>query len=108
MSESHGAVGVKARASTRGWAATACLMAAALAPALLLFATSTPWPWLPALLGRAHPMILHFPIALLLLVVAMEAIEVVTRGRTRCAQGLVLFFGTFGAVLAAACGYLLM
>jgi uncharacterized membrane protein len=80
----------------------------ALSPALLLLALLLPWPWLPALVGRAHPLILHFPIALLLLVAAMEAIEVASRRKFRFEPAFVLFAGSFGAVLAAACGFLLM
>ena len=81
---------------------------AALSPTLLLLTLASPWPWLSALLGRAHPLVLHFPIALLLLAVGMEAIETLSRGRYRFAPGIVLFAGSFGAVLAAVCGFLLM
>lgn len=81
---------------------------AALSPTLLLLSLVTPWPWLSALIGRAHPLVLHFPIALLLLAAGMEAIETMSRGRFRFATGFVLFAGSFGAVLAAVCGFLLM
>ena len=80
----------------------------ALSPALLLLTLLSPWPWLSAVVGRAHPLVLHFPIALLLLAAGMEAIETMSRGKLRFAPGLVLFAGSFGAVLAAVCGFLLM
>ncbi|HTO02763.1 MAG TPA: c-type cytochrome domain-containing protein, partial [Opitutus sp.] len=81
---------------------------AALSPALLLLTLVSPWPWLSALIGRAHPLVLHFPIALLLLAAGMEAFETLSRGKVRFAPGLILFAGSFGAVLAAVCGFLLM
>ena len=84
------------------------LALAALSPALLLLTLLSPWPWLSAVIGRAHPMVLHFPIALLLLAAGMEMIETLSRGRFRFAPGFVLFAGSFGAVLAAVCGFLLM
>ncbi|MEO7600474.1 MAG: DUF2231 domain-containing protein, partial [Opitutus sp.] len=95
-------------ASTRSKTLPIWLAVAALSPACLLLALLSPVAWIPAVLGRAHPMVLHFPIALLLVVAAMEAIETVSRGRIRCSSGFVLFAGAFGAVLAAACGFLLM
>src|SRR5687768_5610569 len=103
MTESGGsAAPAEPRRKTSGMARI-WLTLAALSPALLLLVQLAPWPWAPALIGRAHPLFLHFPIALLLLVAAMEAIEAVSRGRFRFASGLVLFAGTFGAVLAATC-----
>ena len=86
-----------------GW-----LAVAALSPVLLLATLFSPWPWLPALAGRSHPLLLHFPIALLFLAAVMEGIEAVTRGGYRFSPDLVLFAGAFGAVLAATCGFLLM
>jgi uncharacterized membrane protein len=84
------------------------LALAAVSPSLLLLTLLSPWPWLPALIGRAHPLILHFPIALLLLVAGMEAIEVISRSRFNFSATFILFTGSFGAVLAATCGFLLM
>ena len=81
---------------------------AALFPAVLLGALATPWPWLPAALGRLHPVVLHFPIALLLVVALLEVLAWLAPRRCSYPVGLLLFLAASGAVITAACGYLLM
>lgn len=80
----------------------------ALAPALLLVSLALPWPWLPAWLGRLHPMVLHFPIAFLLIAALLEFLPRAARDRWSETAALLLLLGSTGAVAAAACGYLLM
>lgn len=78
----------------------------AAAPALLMFLTQ--WEAMAAFVGRLHMVVLHFPIALLLLALLCEAIEFVGRGRWRFPTALLLFLGATGAVTAMAFGWLLM
>lgn len=80
----------------------------ALVPALLFGSLAAPWPWLPAWLGRFHPLVVHFPIAFLLLAGLLEILSLLGRGRWEDAGKLSLLLGTAGAVAAAASGYLLM
>ncbi|MBL9207878.1 MAG: hypothetical protein JNN01_22535 [Opitutaceae bacterium] len=80
----------------------------ALLPAVLLAALAAPWPWLPAALGRLHPVVLHFPIALVLVVALLEVISLVSPRRGPPRVRLLLFLAAAGAVTASACGYLLM
>jgi uncharacterized membrane protein len=80
----------------------------AVAPALLLLALAAPWPWLPIWLGRFHRVVLHFPIALLLLAGLLEMLHVLRPSRFPPASRLLLFLAAAGAALAAACGFLLL
>lgn len=80
----------------------------AASPALLIFADRTRWEWLPAFLGRFHPTVLHFPIALLLLAALLEILQGASRGRWRFPVAFILFCGALGAVLAMALGWHLM
>jgi len=77
-------------------------------PAVLLGALAAPWPWLPAALGRLHPVVLHFPIALVLVVALLETIAFVAPRHGPPRVRLLLFLAAAGAVTASACGYLLM
>lgn len=83
------------------------LAVVAASPALLMLADRAPWTWLGPFLGRFHALVLHFPIALLLLAVLLEGLQIIGRGRWRFPVPLVLFLGTFGAVAAMALGWLL-
>ena len=59
-------------------------------------------------IGRFHPLIVHFPIGLLLLAGAMEYLALLPRFRhLQPATGFVLVAGTVSAVVAAVLGYLL-
>ncbi len=80
----------------------------AASPALLLLAGRAPWEWLAPFLGRFHPVVLHFPIALLLLAGGLEMAQVASRGRWTFPLRLVLFLGGISAVTAAVLGWLLM
>lgn len=79
-----------------------------LLPALLLLAPLTAWPWLGVALGRFHPTIVHFPVALLFLVLLLEIVSALSRGRLIFPQRFILGVAAAGAVLAATLGYLLM
>jgi uncharacterized membrane protein len=59
-------------------------------------------------IGRFHPLVVHFPIALLIASAVAEALGAL-RGRTSYSQTarFCLTFGTFGAVVAAALGWAL-
>jgi uncharacterized membrane protein len=63
--------------------------------------------------GRFHPLLVHFPIGILLLAVAMQLVAVVAAWRRRAAPfsdraiAIVLGCGAAGAVAAATTGYLL-
>lgn len=78
----------------------------AAAPALLMFLVQ--WEGVAAFVGRLHMVVLHFPIALLLIALLFDVIEVASRGRWKFPAALLLFLGTTGAVLAMALGWLLM
>jgi uncharacterized membrane protein len=80
----------------------------AAAPALLMFAERTPWAWLAPFLGRFHPVVLHFPIALLLLASLLELGRATAPSLRGFPVSFVLFLGTTGAVAAMALGWLLM
>jgi uncharacterized membrane protein len=57
--------------------------------------------------GRMHPLIVHFPIALLLVATLFELVHVVRPGATqRRAVDLLLHLGALGAVAAAVSGWL--
>ncbi len=90
------------------WLKAVASTALAASPALLLLAGRAPWEWLAPFLGRFHPVVLHFPIALLLLAAMLETIQVASRGRWTFPLRLVLFLAGISAVTAAALGWLLM
>jgi len=57
--------------------------------------------------GRMHPLIVHFPIALLLVAALFELVHVVRPGATqRRAVDLLLHLGALGAVVAAVSGWI--
>ncbi|MDB6169432.1 MAG: ribonuclease inhibitor [Verrucomicrobia bacterium] len=91
----------------RPWQAVA-LPLIATAPVLLMLAERLPWAWLAPFLGRFHPVVLHFPIVLLLLAGCLEILQIAGRGRWEFPVTLVLFLGATGAVTAMALGWLLM
>jgi len=86
----------------------ALLSAAAAAPALLMLTERMPWAWLGPFLGRFHTVILHFPVALLLLAALLEVFQAASPGARRFPLSVVMFFGSMGAVTAMALGWLLM
>lgn len=68
---------------------------------------STP-PELALFIGRFHPLVVHLPIALLLLLALLEALARFPRLKhARDASGVVLTLAVPGAILAAGCGWLL-
>lgn len=83
------------------WALNAILIALFLIPIGEL-------PTLARFFGRLHPLILHFPVALILIALLFEIISK-TRGRTEFSTpaALLLWLGAFSAVLSAIAGYLL-
>jgi uncharacterized membrane protein len=68
----------------------------------------TPWQWLAPFLGRYHPVVLHFPVALLILAALLELIGMASPGARRFPMALVMFFASASAVTAMALGWLLM
>lgn len=61
------------------------------------------------LLGNIHPAVVHFPIALLLVVVLLESVRLIrkeTRSTIHPQTPLLLCLGAFAALGAAACGWL--
>jgi uncharacterized membrane protein len=80
----------------------------AAAPALLMLTERTPWGWLAPFLGRYHPVVLHFPVALLVLAALLEVIGIAIPGARRFPMSRVMFFGSASAVTAMALGWLLM
>jgi uncharacterized membrane protein len=96
------------------WQAIAIAALAAL-PALGMFAESAPWPWLAPFLGRMHPLVLHFPIALLLAALVFELALLVGPFRSlrpgsdlRGVAPALLFAGAMMACVAMTAGWLLM
>lgn len=64
--------------------------------------------WIWQFLGRLHPMIVHFPIALLVIALAMEFFTTRKKNQElRSAINLLLIFGTLSAILAVFFGWLL-
>ncbi len=82
--------------------------AVAAAPALLMFTERAPSAWLAPFLGRYHPVVIHFPVALLLLAALLEMIQAVSARPRRFPLSFLLFLGTTSAVTAMALGWLLM
>jgi len=74
----------------------------------MIFADRARWEWLPFFLGRFHPTVLHFPIALLLLAALLEMLQIASCGRWRFPVAAILFLGSLSAVTAMALGWLLM
>jgi uncharacterized membrane protein len=68
----------------------------------------TPWGWLAPFLGRFHTVVLHFPVALLLLAALLEIVRTADPGARRFHLSLVMFLGSVSAVTAMALGWLLM
>jgi uncharacterized membrane protein len=96
------------------WQAIA-IAAIAAAPALAMFAERAPWPWLAPFLGRMHPLVLHFPFALLLAALVFElALLAGPFRKLRPGSELrrlappMLFVGAIMACAAMAAGWLLM
>ena len=84
------------------------LSGVAAAPALLMLTEHTPWAWLAPFLGRYHPVVLHFPVALLVLAALLEVIRTARPGARGIPLSLVMFFASASAVTAMALGWLLM
>lgn len=53
--------------------------------------------------AHIHPMLVHFPIALILLGCLLELIAIIRKKPSGCGQ-LLLYFGTFSGILAAIAG----
>lgn len=79
----------------------------AASPVLFLLAWRAQEPWLAPFLGRLHPLVIHFPIGLLLFVALLEVFSMLSFGRFRARTRLALLVGAAGAVAAAALGILL-
>ncbi len=64
------------------------------------------WGW--EFLGRMHPMLVHFPVSLLLIATMMELLSF-RRFQSQLRPGInwLVFIGSVSAVVAAACGWLL-
>ena len=56
-------------------------------------------------LGHFHPLMLHLPIGALVLVIVMELISLLTRGKYEAKTTLALAFAAGTAVIAVVCGY---
>ena len=65
--------------------------------------------WLWHFLGRLHPMVVHFPLSLLLLAAVLELISIRRfQSRWRPAIEIMLWVGALSAVASAGLGYMLM
>jgi uncharacterized membrane protein len=93
----------------RLWVALGACFLAAVALAGLVAADLRDPPNLVLFVGRFHPMIVHFPIGLILLAALLEALAALHRPfrSLRHATAVVLFLGAVGAVLATVAGYFL-
>jgi uncharacterized membrane protein len=96
------------------WQAIAIAALAAL-PARGILAQNAPWPWFAPFLGRMHPLVLHFPIALLLAALVFEIALLAGPLKTlrpgselRSLAPPMLFVGALMACAAMAAGWLLM
>lgn len=66
-----------------------------------------PAPTLPMVLGRLHPLVVHFPIALLIVAFLMECVAGLRRRAEPAAgSGVVLTIAALGAIAAAAFGWM--
>ncbi|GAB5562213.1 MAG: ribonuclease inhibitor [Synoicihabitans sp.] len=84
------------------------LVPIAAAPALLLLSDLRDIERMDTFLGRFHPVVLHLPIGILLLVVLLEMARATGRKSWQFPTTFPLFLGTFSAVTAMTCGILLM
>lgn len=99
--------GLRGRWRARGSIAVVACVVALMGVGLLLIDLRDP-PHLLLFVGRFHPVLVHFPIGLLLLAGLLELLS--TRRGFRglqAAGGVVLTLGAIGAVAAVAAGYLL-
>ena len=72
-----------------------------------LFILENEWMW--QFLGRLHPMVIHFPLSLLILAAILEMITLRNyHSKWRHSINVLLWTGSFSAVLSAGLGYLLM
>jgi uncharacterized membrane protein len=92
----------------RAFRTAVVLSVVAAAPALLMLTEHTPWAWLAPFLGRYHPVVLHFPVALLILAGLLEVIRTASPGARQFPLSFVMFFASASAVTAMALGWLLM
>jgi uncharacterized membrane protein len=85
-----------------------CFLLALLTTGLLVADFRNP-PDLVLFIGRFHPLIVHFPIGLIVLAALMEGVATFYRPlrRLRSAISFVLFLGAFSAVVAVIAGYFL-
>src|SRR5680860_242472 len=65
--------------------------------------------WLWQFMGRLHPMVVHFPLSLLLLATVLEVVSIQKfDSKWRPAIEVMLYVGAFSAVASAGLGYMLM
>src|SRR5690606_38785870 len=73
----------------------------------LSYASDSFWLW--SFLGRLHPMIVHFPLSLLVLAAVLEMISVQNyQSKWRLVIRTLLWVGCLSALISAGAGYLLM
>ena len=64
--------------------------------------------WLWQFLGRLHPLVVHFPVALLIVALVLEIYSLRNKNQSlRSAQNIVLFIGALTAIIAVVFGLLL-
>ena len=97
------------RVRPRVWASLGLAFLAALTLTALMLVDPSDPPELLLFVGRFHPMIVHFPIGLILLAGILEVLALAYRPFRvlRHSTAVVLFLGAFGAVAAVVAGYLL-